>query len=210
MANQTRIFLFAISLLFFQLPDASAQYYGKKDLSFGLSFSPNLGWLKFNKDQYTQDSRIGSSYGLIADIGIGYSRNYYFSTGLHINTLNHRVSKDHEASKDIKLQYAEIPLAIKLKTDGNHLGKFYGLFGFTAGIKVSNKEKLTSGGSNYEKSTGADFLRLGLTIGAGAEWRVGHRHAVMTGLTYNNGFTRALKDGSPKNPYLALNIGFIF
>lgn len=209
MANQTRAFLFAISLLFFQLPYASAQYYGEKDLSFGLSVSPNLAWLKFDNDQYTQDNRIGYSYGLVADIGIGYSRNYYFSTGLQINTLNHRWSDQDDISKDTKLQYAEVPLAIKLKTDGNHLGKFYGLFGFTAGIKVSSKEKLANA-SNYDKSTGADLLRLGLAIGAGAEWRVGYRHAFMTGITFNNGFTRALKNGSPKNPYLALNIGFIF
>jgi len=32
----------------------------------------------------------------------------------------------------------------------------------------------------------------------------------MTGLTFNNGFTRAIKEGKPKTSYVALNFGLFF
>lgn len=195
-------------LFFFPFQHLSAQYYGDRNLSLGLSVNPNMGWLKFDNDKYTQDIKAGFSYGLVADIG--FTPNYYFATGLQINTLNHRFTDEeiHE-TRDFKIQYAEVPLALKLKTDGNHLAKFYALFGFTAGVKLSAKEKINQE-STYSKSSAADMFRLGLAMGAGAEWKVGYKHAVMTGLTFNNGFTRAHKKSSSKNPYLSLNVGFLF
>lgn len=189
--------------------ESKAQYYyNDRNLSFGLSFSPNYGWLKLEDDSYDQEARFGYSYGLIADFG--FTRNYFFSTGLQINTVNSRLIDNRgQSNKDLKIQYAEVPLAIKLKTEGNDLGKFYGLFGFTAGFKVSAKEKEIND-SNYVKMSGADLIRLGLQIGAGAEWRVGYNHAFVTGLTFNNGFTRAIKSGAAKNSYVSLNLSFLF
>lgn len=207
--------LFLYSSLFIiysiiSIQQTSAQYYGypERNLSFGLSTNPNIGWLTFDNSAYDQEAKIGYSYGLIADFG--FTRNYFFSTGLQINTLNTRLIVDNnENTQDLRLQYAEIPLAIKLKTDGNNLGRFYGQFGFTTGVKVSGKSKELDS-SNFSKMNRVNLLRLGLQIGAGAEWRVGGSLSFLTGLTYNNGFTQAVKTGQPKNSYLSLNAGVLF
>jgi len=56
----------------------------------------------------------------------------------------------------------------------------------------------------------ADLIRLGLQIGGGVEWKLDRNLSLMTGLSFNNGFTRTIKEGSPRNSYLGVNIGLFF
>ncbi|MFD2553748.1 porin family protein [Sphingobacterium tabacisoli] len=219
MVNFTRaflsIFLFCLALTSTYDVQAQGYYYGhEKNIRLGLTLNPNLGRLRYEKDQ-KGSTKLGFSYGLIADLG--FAKNYYFSTGLLINTINSRVepayfSLDPNAPKvpkyrDISLKYVDIPLSIKLKSTANEYGRFYGQFGFTAGVKVSAKEQLEK---ENKQTTSADLFRLGLQIGGGAEWKIGNDMALLTGLTFNNGFTRAMKDGSPRTSFLALNFGLLF
>lgn len=185
----------------------------EKNLRLGLSINPNVGWFRYNDDDFDAGSKAGFSYGLLADVG--FARNYYFSTGLLINSIATSVtppttSKDNRERELIRLQYVEVPLTIKLKSEENDLGRFYGQFGFTAGFKVSGKEQIA--GSN--KKTGIDkddLFRLGLQVGGGAEWKLGENLGVLTGLTFNNGFTRAINnEGKPKTSFVALNLGILF
>lgn len=208
-----------ISLLFLSIQAAKAQYYQQdKNISLGLTFAPNMGFMSYgDSDHYDSKSKFGYAYGLIADLG--FARNYYFSTGLTINTLyaernaNLRPMDDTDpsipADRTYRLQYVEVPLAIKLKTNEGMYGRFYGQFGFTAGVNVSGKEQI-EGSTKYSNLSGDDIFRLGLIIGAGAEWRISNSLAGITGITYNNGFTRTMKDGSPKLSYLSLNLGLLF
>lgn len=205
----------AVTLIatFFISNNTSAQYYGyedEKNIRMGLMLSPNIGWLKYNND-FDVSNKLGFSYGLIADIG--FAKNYYFSTGLLINSINSGVktnqSSTEQEDRDIFLKYAEVPLTVKLKSELQNFGKFYGQFGFTAGVKVGAKEKPING--NKRSLDGEDIFRLGLQIGGGTEWNLGGNLGLLTGLSLNNGFTRAVKgSGAPKNSYLALNVGILF
>jgi opacity protein-like surface antigen len=177
---------------------------GEKNFRLGLSINPNIGWLRYDND-YEASSKAGFSYGLLADLG--FARNYYFSTGLLINAINSKVDAAG-ISKDVYLKYAEVPLTVKLKSEETDLGRFYGQFGFTAGLKVSGKEKIGDG--NKTAIDGDDIFRLGLQLGGGAEWKLTDNLSLLTGLSFNNGFTRAIKDGSPKTSYVALNVGVFF
>jgi len=190
---------------------AYAQSYEDKNISLGLTVNPNISWFNFDDDSDIKgQAKGGFSYGLIADIG--FARNYYFSTGLLINTLKGRIEYPAGTSslnKDVRLQYAEIPLAIKMKTSAMNSTRYYGQFGLTTGIKVSSKETLDGG----ERSTGIDganLLRLGLQIGGGVEWRLDNNLAILTGISYNNGFTKAFDEGKPKISYFGLNVGLLF
>ncbi|SRR5690606_246311 len=183
----------------------------EKNISLGLSINPNIGWLRYGgNDDYDASSKIGFSYGLLADLG--FTRNYYFSTGLLINSIGSQVKSTlsgNAETKDIRLQYAEIPLTVKLKSEESELGRYYGQFGFTAGFKVSGKEKL-EGATKKNDIAGDDLFRLGLQLGGGMEWKLSQNLNLMTGLSFNNGFTRAIKDGKPKTSYVALNLGLFF
>lgn len=206
----------------FSMSQANAQDYytgsnnsGEKNFRLGLSINPNIGWLRYD-DDYDASAKMGFSYGLVADLG--FAKNYYFSTGLLVNSINSKIEPGMiavnpndpavPAYKDISLKYVDVPLTVKLKSNENELGRFYGQFGFTAGVKVSAKEKLE--GMKKQSISGEDIFRLGLQIGGGAEWKLTDDLALMTGLTFNNGFTRAMKDGSPKTSYVALNVGIFF
>lgn len=215
MRNFTKNFFAPVALIAALLlgNNASAQdYYSNtrsmddKNFRLGLSINPNIGWLRYDND-YEASSKMGFSYGLIADLG--FAKNYYFSTGLLINSINSEVTEEADPKvRDISLKYAEVPLTVKLKSEENELGRFYGQFGFTAGLKVSGKEKIGDGKKN--SIDGDDLFRLGLQLGGGAEWRLNDNLALMTGLSFNNGFTRAIKAGKPKTSYVALNVGIFF
>lgn len=215
MRNFTKKFFAPVALIAAVLlgNNASAQEYytnsrslDDKNFRLGLSINPNIGWLRYDND-YDASAKMGFSYGLIADLG--FATNYYFSTGLLINSINSEVTAEATSvSRDISLKYAEIPLTVKLKSEENDLGRFYGQFGFTAGLKVSGKEKIGDG--KKTSIDGDDLFRLGLQLGGGAEWRLNDNLALMTGLSFNNGFTRAIKDGKPKSSYVALNVGIFF
>lgn len=207
--------LTTLAILFFAMQVNAQDYYNRsrnsseeKNFRLGLSINPNIGWLRYD-DEYEATAKAGFSYGLVADLG--FADNYYFSTGLLINSIASKVDFPGEAiDRDkIRLQYVEVPLTIKLKSVEDETGRFYGQFGFTAGFKVSGKEKL-AGATKYQSIEGDDLFRLGLQIGGGKEWKLNENLGLMTGLTFNNGFTRAIKDGKPKTSYLALNLGLFF
>lgn len=220
MVNITKRIL-SLFLLYFAListyqAHAQNYYYGReKNIRLGLTINPNIGWLRYENNQESS-AKLGFSYGLVADLG--FARNYYFSTGLLINSINSSVEPAFSSAdennpttpkyKDIALKYVEVPLTIKLKSTESDLGRFYGQFGFTAGLKVSSKEKLEN--EERQSMRGADLFRLGLQIGGGAEWKLGNDMAVVTGITFNNGFTRAVKDGAPRTSFVALNLGLLF
>ncbi|NGF57689.1 PorT family protein [Parapedobacter sp. SGR-10] len=185
----------------------------EKNFRLGLSINPNIGWYRYNDDDYKSGSKMGFSYGLIADLG--FAKNYYFSTGLLINSIASSVeppaSAADNAKRDlIRLQYVDVPLTVKLKSNENELGRFYGQFGFTAGFKVSGKEKL-AGETKKRGIDKDDLFRLGLQLGGGAEWKLNDNLALLTGLSFNNGFTRAINnEGKPKTSFVALNLGLFF
>ncbi|TDS15719.1 outer membrane beta-barrel protein [Sphingobacterium paludis] len=214
MAPFFKILFFPILFLLLTVHSVKAQYYNyDRNMSLGLTFSPNVGWLNYEDgSSFDGEPKLGYAYGLIADLG--FARNYYFSTGLLINTLysGSKLPLDGATgtlNNVFRLQYAEVPLAIKLKTNEGGAGRFYGQFGFTAGVKVSGKERLESS-TDYRAIEGDDIFRLGLLIGAGAEWRISNSLSALTGLSYNNGFTRTMKSGNPRLSYASFNIGLLF
>ncbi len=184
----------------------------EKNFRLGLAINPNIGWYRYD-DDYKTSSKMGFSYGLLADLG--FAKNYYFSTGLLINSIGTSVeppaSATDNAKRDlVRLQYVDVPLTIKLKSEENNIGRFYGQFGFTAGFKVSGKEKL-AGASKKTSIDKDDLFRLGLQLGGGAEWRLNDNLSLLTGLSFNNGFTRAINnEGKPKTSFVALNVGVFF
>lgn len=183
--------------------------FDQDNFQLGLAINPNIGWFRYNDANYEGSSKMGFSYGLVADLG--FARNYYFSTGLLINSIDSKLTDSDNNKYDLmRLQYVDIPLTIKLKSAENELGRFYGQFGFTTGIKVSDKQRI-EGETKKNEIPKADVFRLGLQIGGGAEWKLSDNLSVLTGLSFNNGFTRAVNNaGKPKTSFVALNLGLFF
>ncbi len=192
-------------------------------IRLGLTAHPNFAWMK-SDIQGTEPNglRAGFTYGLLGNFY--FAQNYAFSTALKLTTINGQTSSNEASPSDgptiaqriYKLQYIEIPLQIKLSTDKKNGLKFYGEFGLGNGFKVRARQDIKS---NYNETLETDknissetsFYRASLIIGAGAEFKVGEKTAILGGLTFDNGFTD-IKTGSGtlKNSYLGLNIAVFF
>lgn len=219
--------LLGIVLSFFSFNVVAQDYnesvYDNKRMSLGITFSPSVSWLRYGDvDVQGAKAKLGYAYGLLADFA--FSENYYFSTGFLINTLNaesrtYAVMPENQQTfievNDYRLQYAEIPFGIKLKSTQRYYRSYYGLFGFTAGIKINAKQEVAAeNGAVLQESRNlrgrADLFRLGLQIGGGVEWQLDHNLRLMTGLSLNNGFTRVIRSGSPRNSFVSFNFGILF
>ncbi|SEK18798.1 porin family protein [Parapedobacter koreensis] len=216
-------FFWALSFFIFAFNQQSLaqDYYSStyqyKPVSLGITFSPNVSWMRYgDNDGYESSPKFGYAYGLLADFA--FTENYYFSTGLLINTLNSEASYPNPISSvpnttiktAYRLQYVEIPLSLKLKSTMRYFRSYYGQFGFTGGVKLNAKEKPEDASRRTSMGDDADFFRLALQIGGGIEWQLDHNLTMMTGLSFNNGFTRTIKEGDPRNSYVAFNFGIFF
>lgn len=198
--------------------DYYSSTYQYKPISLGITFAPNMAWMRYGETgDHKSMPKFGFAYGLLADFA--FTENYYFATGLLINTLNAESdytdpTVDYTPGTDLtsgyRLQYAEIPLSLKLKSTMRYFRSYYGQFGFTGGVKLNAKEKTPGADSRTSMGDDADFFRLALLIGGGVEWQLDHNMVMVTGLSFNNGFTRAIKVGEPRNSYVAFNFGFFF
>lgn len=221
-----------------------------RDLRIGFKIIPGFNWVKPNTNLIQkQGMNIGFSFGLMADIKL--DENYYLTTEINVSSMNNRLKlKDtsiqiinnnsgNEFSKisyKYNLQFIEIPLTFKFRTNENDGLRFWGQFGLAPGILIGNKVKtsaqIVNVGNpgfpsnesyipNDKANDNLDFvdyqdninaIRASMIIGAGIEYRLGGNTSFYSGLRFNNGFTDILNDKKNKaiNNVLGLEIGFFF
>ncbi|MDF3078118.1 MAG: PorT family protein [Sphingobacteriaceae bacterium] len=194
--------LFSIPLFSFaQVPDG-------KNFRLAFTVSPTFGWMEFptNAPGYENVKyKTQSSYGVIGDFG--FAKNYFFSSGLTLTTVGSTldVTLNGNQKIDYKIQYIEIPLTLKLKSNEAPV-RYYGQFGLDAGITTSTKHSITQ----LSIPNHANTLRMGLLIGGGTEWHLTQNMNVLTGVSYNKGFTKVFDSPETKNSFVTLNLGVFF
>lgn len=196
----------------------------KSKVRLGLTAHPNFGFLKVENGKGDGVS-LGFAYGLLSDID--FAENYSFATGLQITSVNgagkilnyqpHHGTKLSNADYDtkFKMQYIEVPLSIKLKTEEVADLKWYGQFGLTTGFRISAKMDVEADNTPIwtdHKANGATrFFRAGMLIGGGAEYRIDGKTSLLIGATYNNGLTNiGDSNQTVKNHYVNINFGVFF
>jgi hypothetical protein len=205
---------YVLLLSLFVIPLLSHAQRGRGNFRLGFTASPTLGWMQFEDENsgYKADgSRIGYSYGIMGDFG--FSDNYFFGSGFTLTTMSAYVNRSvtfpqggtTEERIGYRIQYIEVPLTLKLKTGDESATRFYGQFGPDLGVKVSNKHDFTQ----LDVKEKANIIRLGLLIGAGAEWKL-NRSDILTGVSFNNPFTKVFSNPDAKNYIVTLNFGVFF
>ena len=210
---------------------AEAQLPKERNFKLGFTTSPNMAWMSFPSNAQLQvdaepqsdGSRIGFSYGLLGDFG--FSDNYYFSSAFTVTTINAKTKfmdalspPPNVSLNTYKLQYLEVPLTLKLKTTERKNMRYFGQFGISTGFNIVAKldmESMNSGENtinvkNRDVKSEINTFRLGLIFGGGVEWKMSQNLNLLTGLSYNNGFTNVSGTGTAKNSYLTLNLGIFF
>jgi opacity protein-like surface antigen len=216
-----------------------------RTLRLGFKASPNFSWMHALNDQVKSDGLgLGFSYGLMADRS--FSENYALSVEMLVSSMSLSLSHQDtliyyrggftqpyaDVSFDYKLQYVQLPIALKLKT--NEIGKFiwYGQFGIAPSFLINNAVRTWSNPVYVSKkyapnSTENDFngragngvfrddvsiLRFSMVLGAGVEYRISGSTMLNLGLRFDNGLNDVLRDAAAvgRGNFLALNVGVFF
>lgn len=201
-----------------------------KSVRLGIKASPNMGFIAPEKPLKADGTRIGYTFGLMADFMLGDDQNYAFSTGLYLNNVGGKFKQDISTpaggtvDSEVKLQYVEVPVTIKLLTNEIGYIRYFGQLGFGAAFNIAAKSTTTvpngSGITPLDNEDISDLVNLfkaSLIVGAGMEYNFSGSTSLLVGVNYNNGFTNILKDvdvggkkGKAKQHYLELNLGVFF
>ncbi|WKZ65189.1 MAG: porin family protein [Flavobacteriales bacterium] len=208
---------------------------------FGLKLSPNMGWVNpDSKNIKAGGAGLGYTFGLLLELPIGTTGNYRFATGLNLNNMVAKWQQDFEyfdapggpkklkeLETDVKLQYIELPLTIKLMTNEIGYMRYYAVVGAGNAFNIraradyvvpqyyANAPTLVE---KFEEVTDENLqddialYKASLIVGAGLEYNFSGNTSLVTGITYNNGFTNILDvDGvKARAHYLELTVGVFF
>jgi hypothetical protein len=204
---------------------------------FGAFIAPNISWMKpttstDDEKQYnvkSDGSKLGFTYGIMADYF--FAPNYGIVSGVQISSTGGHiiataVDPSKSANKVIKadfnysLQYIEVPLNLKLRTDDMGGFKFFGQVGLTAGINIAKKADYTvdyyaadssmqTKSDTKAKITGAFGaiapVMFQMNIGAGVEMPLAPKLRFYAGLFFNNGFA---PDATHPDDFDQKNLGY--
>ncbi len=197
--------------------------FGQSKARLGFTLSPDFAFssIDYNASvidgySYKKDgSKFGIQYGVLADFDLSEEERYYFQTGLvmHHSGAKHIVNGGivgGTESQNVNIQYLEIPLALKLKSNEIGYVRYYGQFGVNAGIKVGDNVKEPD-----DPNVELDYktFNLGLGVGGGLEYAISDQTALNAGLVYINGFSN-IADAPDLEKYklsnLVIRLGVFF
>lgn len=220
-----------ITLLMLTIFVVDANAVTNNGLHFGLKAAPSLAWLRTDsKGLQSNGSKFGFTYGLITEFK--FSDNYSFATGIDVTYRGGKTRTTEESllntivsDKSITLQYVEIPITLKLKTNEIGYLTYYLQAGLAPGINIrarndvksSTQVKTTGVVTTYEStnddiSSSINTLNLSMIIGGGVEYTLSGSTVMLAGIQFNNGFLDVddHTDYKVNSNYLALTIGILF
>lgn len=174
-----------------------------QSFKLGLQASPQVSWMNSsNADILNSQVRLGLKYGVEADIFIvpGIPR-YCLNTGLFVSNNSFKThysagesfqvgGKTFADNVEIRynLNYLEIPLNLKLRTDQFYRFTYYGQFGLSNFINISAKAVSSDKQLNgVDVNDAVGLYNLALLMGAGAEYDLGGNTALNIALQYSRG-----------------------
>ncbi len=228
----------AAFLAAFTLPAFAQQEQGVR---IGLTANPVLGWFKTQKADEALKGvnndglKIGFSYGAMGEYQ--FADNYALEIRIHhlIYQGGYKVnykdkadfvrnsSNDYEiGSRNWDLQYLNLPVNLKLKTNEIGYFTFFGKFGLAPAFRLqsrANEKRLSyntlSGvSSDKENDIGVDSKLMNVTVnfGLGAMYHLGGDTYLNGGITFHNGLVEADQSNNygVKPAYLSLDLGILF
>ncbi|MBL7943801.1 MAG: PorT family protein [Flavobacteriales bacterium] len=199
-----------------------------KKFRIGFKFNPNVSWMRPDAKEITSNGSV-MRFGFALNLDKHFTENYAFGTGLNIfqtggdltylesTTVNGDVPVIVEKTRNYRLQYAEIPLSLKLRTNEIGYITYWGQFGVGLGLNIRSKADdeldylLSKGESGWGDSSlesmaeedldikdDISIFRMSLVVGGGIEYSLSGTTAILAGVTFNNGFTDVLQGNAVK------------
>jgi len=197
------------------------------NLRFTVFVDPKFSWM--NSDINTIDND-GSKFGVNIGLNVDkfFADNYAIMTGISIDNTGGNLTFNYQ--KDLKtgngdeplnigstvkykLQYINVPLGLKFKTNEIGYWTFFTHLGLNGGVNIKATAEVDD--VELENENISDEVRLfnlGYYIGAGTEYSIAGNTAIVLGFTYTNGFVD-ITDGEDSKVTLgnfAIRIGVLF
>jgi len=190
--------------------DPVVDYDEERSFRLGLHFSPTISWLSVNSGGYSSEgTKLGFAYGLSTEFYL--AKNYLFSTGVTLNSVGGKIKYEgvydvngvispSTVNQSIRINYIDIPLTLKLKTNQIGYISYYGNFGANLGLRYQSKSDYEYNDfanvsiSDVNTSSNVKFMNINLVVGGGIEYNLSGNTNIMLGLTYNNGFVNVLDE----------------
>jgi opacity protein-like surface antigen len=164
-------------------------------------------------------------YAFATGIDITY-RGGKFKTVTQIPNASGGDSINTSTSSSYTLQYIEIPITLKLKTNEIGYLTYYLQAGVAPGWNIrarssfSSTTQITTGGNTVTSSAEGDGidikdninnLNFSMIIGGGVEYTLSGSTVMLAGIQFNNGFLDVFDDDPKVNSnYLALTLAVLF
>jgi len=182
----------------------------------GFLVMPSVDWFGIDTREVKMDAaHVKFGYGVTTEFAFG--NNYAFVTGIEhkmggatvdFETRPFYTTLDDSVmildTRSYKLDYVNIPIGLKLMT--NEIGYFtyFGKFGVDASFLVraradDNGTYTSDVTENIELDdrdifSEVSMFKVGLNVGAGAEWNFSGNTSLIFGLSYHYGFIDVFKD----------------
>ena len=200
-----------------------------QDFKMGLAVTPNTArMVSTDYDHVTSGAKVNFGFEFIADVL--FSDNYalglgvnIFNTGGDVRYLVQDLEDDdigsnilREIKRTYSLQYVELPLTFKMRTNEMGYTTVYGRFGIGLGMNIKAEAAESWSNKAWEISdedgvtltdVGGVFIsdripidsdiklfRASMIIGGGIERTLSGETALVVGLNYNTSFTNTHKD----------------
>jgi hypothetical protein len=185
-------------------------------LRIGFQFTPEITWLKSKSiNLENKASKIGFNFGPVFDYSFG--NNYAFTTGVIISrsrgSLFYEDSTKFNSAPSIlfspattveyNIQYIELPIALRLKTNEIGYVTYFGVFGIVPAVNISAKGEFddpTTPNARYipeSFSKDVSLPNLSMLISAGAAYSISTNTSAFLSLNFYNGLIDVTDN--PKN-----------
>ncbi|MFZ7115352.1 MAG: porin family protein [Bacteroidota bacterium] len=216
-----------------------SQAQNNEGLHFGLKITPSMAWLRTDtKGTESDGSKFGFCYGLMTEFR--FSDNYSFATGLDVTYRGGKLRTTSESTDNITktvvisesaltLQYIELPITLKLKTNEIGYLTYYLQAGLAPAINIrargdiavntqtttiATDDKVTSNVEFNDEDIQDDInnINLSMIIGGGIEYTLSGSTVLLVGIQFNNGFLDVSDDEELKmnSNMLGLSVGILF
>ncbi len=189
---------------------SSHSVYGQGKMRFNVHVDPQFAWFKSSDSDKINPN--GSIFHMQAGLQMDYyfQENYAFVLGFGINNLGGKLLYEDSTSysngnQDVNiepgqkvtmnLQYLDIPIGLKLKTEELGYGTFFLQLGFNPMFNIN--AHITSEDGSFEKDdikASVSTFNLAYHVGAGLEYRLGGNTALIGGVRWTSGLTNVTEN----------------
>lgn len=213
-------------LLLIASPTIAQQEQGVR---IGLTANPVFGWFKTQKsieeiDNVNNDGLgLGFSYGAMGEYqfadnyAVEFRLQHLLYQGAYEVNYGDQSQLDSEAVLDREwdLQYLEVPVNIKMKTNEIGYFTFFGKFGVSPSFRLQSiaaNQTLKNGDEESDISVDSRLINMTVNFGLGAMYHLGGDTYLNGGFTFHNGLVQADKadDYGVKPAYISLDLGVLF